>query len=376
MRPDWICYPDKVVHVQTQQTWVKPPDANWNSIALAMRMAEPGDDIGFTGVHNGGLSIGGGSKWNVNTVTWASGAVRDLTIRGLRPSATINGEMSFQGSGLLAPYNLKFANFTVEAAGQRGFLSYMNQGPFLGMQFENLGLIDPNKLNKWWFRFHGPTQFRVEKCHQLAQNIEHFLYADNVQGDSSIVDCSAIGNGRTMIQICNRGQSGPSGYGDILIQNCTATNPGRVEGASAFTIAGHIGGTVRIDNCKTINANGGSCVVWGADNYGQIFNADGKQVDHVIIENCDFQATSADRDCIALSDCSLVEMGHNSIGYNKNALRLDAVANQPLKDFRFTIPTPSNQGWIAPKKVVRGHSSSTTVTLSDAEIDALGVQPQ
>ncbi len=374
MRPTYIATMHEVIHTASQQKWPRQSPQD-NMLAMAMRLAEPGDSIGFIGTHNG-LNIGNGNKWSPNTVTRALKPVEHLTIMGLRPNARIVGEINFQQTpGIAAPNNLTFKDFALMCGNnQRGFLTYQNQGPFHNLTFENITIdtTHPTKTpNKWAFRFHGPASFNVINCSLPFGNQEHFVYADNVCGDSSVVGCVARRNGRTMVQIVNRGISGPSSTGNILIEDCTAMEAGHIEGASAFTVAGHLGGTVTFRNCATYNSHGGSLVVWGEQTKGPILNATGDQVDHVVIENCDFNSPNADRDCIMLSNATKVEMGHVHINTNKNGIRLDAVQNKPVRDFLFTVPTPSRLPITAYRKVVRGYSSSTTVELTPQEIDAL-----
>lgn len=374
MRTTYIATPNEVIHTASQQKWPRTAPQD-NMLAMAMRLAEPGDSIGFTGTHNG-LNIGNGSKWNPNTVTRATQPVEHLTIMGLRPNAKIVGEVNFQKApNITAPNNLTFKDFTLVCGHiQRGFITYQNQGPFYGLRFENIDIDTwhPSAtVNKWAFRFHGPAQFDIINCHLPYGNQEHFVYADNVAGDSSIVGCESSLNGRTMVQIVNRVISGLCSKGDILVDSCTAYKAGHIEGASAFTVSGHLGGTVTFRNCKTIDSHGGSLVVWGEQTKGPILNATSDQVDHVIIENCDFEAPSADRDCIMLSNATKVEMGHVKINTNKNGIRLDAVQNKPVRDFSFTTPNPSQLPITAYRKVVRGYSSSTIVELTPQEVDAL-----
>jgi hypothetical protein len=380
-RPNWLCLPKKVTNLSTGQVWNKPPSGSWNSVAFAAKMAQPGDVIGFKGIHPA-ITIGVGNQWSANTVKWPNGPVHGLTIVGMGPDAKLVGGIAL-GSTYGVPSDLTFSNFTLYTdQAQAGVITHMNSGPYLGLQFVNLTIdtrgTDPKTgklVNKWGFRFHGPAQFHINNCIQPYANIEHFVYADNVAKSSHVLDCSATKNGRTMVQIVNRNISGPSSSGDIIINGCVAIHSGYIEGGSAFTCSGHLGGTVIVVNCSTVNARGGSLVAWAegslTDTKHAYRNANGYAIDTLHINNCNFHAVSSDRDSIALSSCEFASMGQSQIISNKSGLRLDALPGQANGQFEFTAPNPSQWGWQVYRKVVKGHSSSTTQVLTDQQIDAL-----
>lgn len=376
-RPIWLVDPTKVTHLQSGQVYNKPATGNWNGLALAMKLAEPFDTIGLRGTH-AAPSICVGSPHSVNTVKLPNNEpVHDLHVYGLTPDAVITGGVSF-GAQYGLPYNLHFSDYTHKCTSQSAFIANMNSGPYLGMKITDV-LMDTSALtstgkpvNKWVFRFHGYTQFHIENVTQTHQNGEHFVYSDNVQGDSVIRGCTAYRNGRTFIQIVNRGDSGPSGYGHIVIENSTAVESGYTEGASAYTIAGHAG-TVSVLGCKAINTKGGALVAWAPSNHNDYRNAEGKSVDHLIIDNCDFQSSTGDRDAIAISSCSIAEIGICKIHYNKNAIHLEHQQGHANTLFKFTQPNPSQQDWVAPKKVTKGWNKLQLEVLTDPQIDALYV---
>jgi hypothetical protein len=102
-------------------------------------------------------------------------------------------------------------------------------------------------------------------------------------------------------------------------------------------------------------------------------NREGKAIDRVHVQDCNFQSTAADRDAMMFSSCSLATCGQVSVTSNRNALRIDAVQNEPVTEFAFTDIQPSQWDWKAPTKVIRGWEHTTSHTLTDAEIDALYV---
>ncbi len=378
MRPIWFVTIDSVTHVQSGQAYIKD-SSNWNGIALAMRLASPGDTIGFRGQHIA-PTIGVGSPWSPNTVKWASGPVHDLHVYGLTESASIKGGFQF-GPLYGRPYNLHFSDYIHRPETQAAYITHMNSGPYLGLKFTDI-LIDTSAVGtngkplcKWVFRFHGNAQFHIENVHQSHQIGEHFGYSDNVAGDSIIKNCTAVRCGRTTIQIVNRIASGPCSQGNILIEDFTTTQPGWTEGASAFTCSGHLNGTITFRRCKTIDARGGSLVGWweGGTNHPGYKNAENKSIDHMIVEDCDFSATNSDRDSVMISACSLAEMSQSLVKSNKNCLRLDHQQGYPNTLFKFTDPNPSQWGWQGYHKVIQGYDNQHQTVLTDPQIDALYV---
>lgn len=379
VRPTWFVTPQYVLHVASNVRYNKPTTGNWNGLAFAMNHAAPGDTIGFTGQHDG-VQIGFGSPHSVDTVNWNNFPVHDLEIYGMNSTAKIRNTVAF-GDAYGAPFNLTFRDYEQLCQSQVGYIANMHSGPFVGMTIRNVKfntsfLTTAGKpICKWVFRFHGPTQFTIENCEQTHQIGEHFLYTDNVQGDSVARGCKATKNGRTMVQITNRIDSGPSGFGKVLIEDCMAIEPGITEGASAFTCAGHLG-EVEFRNCQTINAHGGSVVAWAEPanpntvppKLGAYLNSDGKSINKFVVTGGDFQATSSDRDAVMISACSAAEMSQCQIASNKTGLHLDHQAGKANLAFKFTDPTPSQWGWNVPKKVTKGTNNTK---LTDQQIDAL-----
>jgi hypothetical protein len=262
------------------------------------------------------------------------------------------------------------------------WIANQNNGPFLGLKINNV-LFDTSAktasgvpMIKWTMRFHGRTQFEVVDCKQTDRIVEHFLYADNVQGDSLISRCEATECGRTMIQIVNRIDSGVTGFGTIIMDECTAIRPGVTEGASAFTVAGHLG-HVEIVGCKTIDAKGGSVVSWwegpnaAKGKLGAYLNADGMAINSLVVRGCDFSAPGADRPVMQLSASSDTKVGACNFQSNKDGIGLDHQQGKPNKAFSFMNPSPSQWQWAVPRKVTKGWDKNAMQVLTDAEIDAL-----
>lgn len=375
-RPDYFVTPEYVLHVASQQRWNKPSGQDWNGIAQAMKLAEPGETIGFVGSHDA-VEIGGWNHWDPSTVFWASGPVHDLKIYGMNTSAKLIGSTYFSGE-FGTPYNIEFSNYTHIVNNMRCILTSMYYGPFMGLKFNNIKFdVSPENFpgglqaNDWIFRFHGRAQFQINNCEQLHPNQMHFVYADNIAGDSSVTNCKANGNGRTMVQIVNR-QSQPCSAGSVLVDRCLSIGAGHLDGASAFTCSGHLGGSVTFRNCHTQGALAGSLTAWSETGlHPSHLNAEGKAIDHLIVENCSFQSTQADRDAIAISSCSKARVGRLAVASNQNGLRLNHHQGQDNLDFAFTVPNPSQMRWAVPHKVVRGHDYQSTVVLTDPEIDSL-----
>lgn len=376
-RPDYFVTPTYVLHVATQQRWNKPVTGNWNGISQAIKLADPGDTIGFIGEHEG-VHIGADNMYDSRAAYWAEGPVHDLKIYGLdQQSCKIRGEINFQNRNNGAPYNIEFANYLHVVNGQRCIITFQHQGPFLGLSFKHI-LFDVKaenftngvQANDWIFRFHGAAQFEIESCKQPHRNQQHFVYADNVAGNSSVRNCVAEGNGRTMVQIVNRVISGPPGQGDILVERCLSNLSGHLDGASAFTCSGHINGAVTFRNCHTRGALGGSLAGWAESNNGSHLNSEGRAIDKLIVEDCNFNSVNADRDAMMISSCNVVELGRLTVVSNRDGLRLDHQQNYPNGKVSFTVPNPSRFTWTVPRKVIVGHDHNARV-LTDREIDAM-----
>lgn len=377
MRPTYFVNNEAVVHVASQQRWAKTGN-NWNGLAQAIKLSEPGDTIGFVGAHEA-IRIGGGGLWEPSSAFWANGPVHGIRIYGLsQTESKIIGGVSFMDE-FGAPHSIQIDNCTVVVNDMRCMITYQHSGPYLRLSFKDLLFdVSPENFpggmmyNDWIFRFHGPAQFNVESCRQLQPNKMHFVYADNVQGDSFVRNCVANGNGRTMVQIVNRIASGPVSKGNILVERCLVTGPGHLDGASAFTCSGHLNGTITFKNCHAKECLGGGIVAWGEGGlYGSHRNEDGKAIDHIIVQDCSIQATQADRDALAFSSCSQVSCGRIKVQSNRIGMRIDAVQNEAVTAFRFTDPNPSQWEWLTPTKVVRGYTHTMSHTLTDEEIDAL-----
>lgn len=376
-RPDYLVTPTYVLHVATLQRWDKT-FPQWNGIAQAVKLAKPGDTIGFIGEHEA-IQIGSDNLWDPRAAFWNEGPIHDIKIYGLdQHTSKLRGETNFQNRNNGAPYNIEFANYTHIVTGMRCIITFVNQGPFLGLAFRNIqfdvsaaNFLNEIQANDWIFRFHGRAQFIVDSCVQLHQNQMHFVYADNVAGDSYITNCRAIGNGRTMVQVVNRNVQEVS-QGNILVERCLSVGAGHLDGGSAFTCSGHLNGTITFRNCHTKDAIAGSLTAWAEGGvHPSHLNAEGKAIDNLIVDNCAFHSTASDRSAIAINSCSLASVGKISVISNQDGLRLNSIQGQDNVKFRFTHPRPSQMRWAVPHKVVTGYNHATTHRLTDEEIDAL-----
>lgn len=382
MRPQWYVTEDFAWHLPTGVKLNKPATGNWNALATAMKNASPGDRIGFRGVHNG-LKIAFGSPWSVDLVKWANNQpVSDLEVYGLDSTAKIQGTIAF-GNQYGLPKNLKFHSYTHVASSQAAYIANMHTGPYLGMEFEDIlfecPAVNGKPLNKWIFRFHGNVQFNIKGCEQQSQNIEHFVYADNVPGDSSVQDCTAYKNGRTMVQIVNRKESGPSGFGTILLKNLTAVENGITEGASAYTCAGHQGDFI-VENCSTIGSRGGALVTWfegpnpamTPPKLGAYLDVDGYAIQNVKITGGSFDNLShGDRDAIMLSAARSVDVGPTDVKSNKSAIHFDHQQGKTCGSFKNTSNPKLSQHLVGHKKLIQGWDKLAFVVWTDQQIDAL-----
>lgn len=384
-RPNWVVKQTYIQDLSTNMKYLKPPTGNWNGVALAMKMASPGETIGVFGSHQA-PSVGVGNANAAETVKWPSGPVHGLTVMGMDANSELRGGLSLGAAYGGAVHDLEFSDFKWKANSQAAVIAYAHTGPYTNLVFKNI-IFDTSALapdgkpvNKWVFRLHGNSQFYIENCHQTHQNGEHFCYWDNAQGDSVVKDCTAFRNGRTMIQCQNRVESGPSGFGNILIDNCVATESGCTERASAFTVGGHLG-EVTFRGCKTVNAFGGGLVNWYEPpdpkttpvKLGAHKNANGFSTSKIKIIGCEFEGPLSDRDAMAVSMAEVLELDQNKIvQFTHAGLHMNHQTNVLHNgSAKFLSPNPSQGVWNCPKKVIDGSDKNTWITLTDQQIDAM-----
>lgn len=385
--PNWYVTPTYVLNTKSNVKYKKPTSGNWNGVALAMNLADERETIGVTGSHTA-PSIGVGNASGAHTVKWPEGPVHSLKVYGLDESAQLVGGLALGDDYGGCPYDLKFIDLKWKVTGQSAVLAYMNTGPYSELVFKNI-TFDTSATNpsngvpvcKWVFRFHGRSQFRIENCHQTHQNQEHFVYADNVQGDSLVKNCTAVRNGRTMVQIVNRKDSGVSGFGTVTVENCLAIDSGITEQASAFTCAGHMGHVI-FKGCKTQNAYGGGLVNWfepadpSKGKLGAWKNANGYSTNKVSVLDCEWHGPNQDRDAMMISMAEEVELdGNKIVKSNHDGLRLHHQQSIGNGSVKFLSPNPSQGVWNCVRKVVVGWDKNNLKVLTDAEIDAMYVAP-
>jgi len=208
------------------------------ALAEALVRARPGDVIELH-VQVPTISIAQGNP-NHKHVAVRAAPFEEITIRGATPEAGIsNINLGDDGGGILS---LAFEDLVIDARkGQVGLIAYMNtQGGTIRLSRVRLW---SSPKTKWGVRGHGSYGWVFEDCTFLGGGQEHAVYVDNVQG-LVMRHCFAQGWRRTMLQVVLRTypHTRPSS-GDVWIEGNKAENCGQ-DGAGAFTVAGHMGGTV------------------------------------------------------------------------------------------------------------------------------------
>jgi hypothetical protein len=385
---------NKVTDLRTSKTWTSFPNgSSFNGYELAYTMnklANPGDAIGVNGSFES-LSIGGGNTNQKRTVVWQNGPVHDLEIIGVAPdrASRIRGIQFIGDKG--GADNIRFQNLTVANPGG-SFAPIRTYKNFLFglLRFYDITLeaLDPGAWKgngmKWGIRGHGPAQWdiRYMLCPKAQ---EHSVYADNLQGDSYFMYIDALNNGRTGIQLTNRGTSGPTGFGNVLLKKVSVRgNDKRSGGGSDITIVGQHG-HVHILDCESIgdpNKSSGALVAWSDKGHGWWPDDHGFTTTKLTLENFRAVHPNADRDHVMLSGIGRAAIkGTFDVTGNKTALSLGG--NKYLGggvetgSFRLGLPDPKSQnpGWNAWRKIKQWKKNSDGQVnmsyLTDAEIDQL-----
>lgn len=241
-------------HRQGLSSWTST--GTKNALAAALLVSDDGDEIGFRGHH-------GGVHWGTGNPTWTKVAVRskpfrDITIYGLDDTAVMEGFAFGQSGGGMTNPTLR--DFTIEVRSQSGIIVNVGTHGYGVFTVEGILFTNPIKACKWVMRMHGSPGFlRVVNCHAPEGAQEHFLYANAVQG-AYVADCTADGMKRTMLQFVTRYIDGIPGTGLIEMARNRAYRCG-ANGASAFTVAGHLGDVIMRDN-SSYDCAGGSVVVY------------------------------------------------------------------------------------------------------------------
>jgi hypothetical protein len=234
--------------VDPQGEW--RPARDRNALALALTLADEGDEVWFTGEH-GALAIGTDNGRKRNSVH-KPGGLRGVTVRGVDPSAAFAGfglaqqqRTKYGGTGLNA--DLTFTDCTIRAIGQAPIKVFAGTTGYGTLRLERVRFVGDPSVVKWWIRSHGQAAWVLRDCVALGGCIEHFFYGDCLDGDGGrgyalLADGIDVAKcGRTAFQIVDRDESGFRSSGKVLIQNARIRDCGRRDGGSAVTIAGHLG---------------------------------------------------------------------------------------------------------------------------------------
>ena len=226
---------------------------------------------------------------------------------------------------------------------------------------------------KWGWRGHGPAQWDMRYC-EVSPAQEHSGYGDNYQGTSYFVGITGGGNGRTFLQHTNRTTSGPTQFGDIIVQDCTCTGVTDFGGGgSDYTFSGCMG-LVYVKNCKSMGAkvaSNGAMVFWTDVSNGNYANANGYTFTRVLVEGFVADHPSARRSLLMASGVENFELRDSFVLCGpRPALDLDTFYGGPKGNgsVKFYTPTaPSTyRGFAGSERVVKGGRA-----LSSREIDAM-----
>jgi len=191
----------------------------------------------------------GRASWNSATATHRGpvlvrgGTVRDVTSLGEGAPA-----LWFDGCEILASTGSKAA-------------VQIHKGVALGTPLAftdcEFGAVDPAHRGwgdhpmMWAVRAYAQGPLGFAGCRFRAHTSEHSIYASNVQGALSIVDCDFEPSPRTNLQVTNRVREGPPGEGPIGIRNNRLQISRKVRdgagGGGSITIAGHHGPVALLD---------------------------------------------------------------------------------------------------------------------------------
>lgn len=296
----------------------KPAGTN-NALALALRSAQPGDEVGFTGEHNSVKFnwLGSEGRDGVN------GGTVGVTVYGMDETAAVRG-LSFANPTPGHNADLTFRDFTVIGMIQRPVIFKARESGYGLMTFEGIRFEGDRSKVKWWVHAPASGTWRFVNCTFGDGAIEHGIYLFSPVEDprypgepAMLVDgCYFNLMGRTAVQVVQREVTGLKGSGKIVIQNTSADDCGARDGGSAFTIAGHLGPVefrrLRIfSNHAAVNVgvpDRGAIVCYKDFKMGADVPADGFGVGDVLVQSVWVKYASPDRSIIMLSSCRAVQI--------------------------------------------------------------------
>lgn len=381
VNPHILVYQDRYEIVSTGKVVTTDQYGNplsGNALAQALRFhGFPGVVVLTHGNQYKGLQLNGGNPNGTRSVIWENGNVRDITILGGEPgkAASILGVGLFDGMG-----DLRIENATLMNAGVSKAPLLVNMNGIVGkIKLYDLKFLpeDPKawfgKGMKWNFRGHGVAGWDCRNL-QFHKALEHGGYVDNHQGDSYFINCRGSEMGRTLLQITNRAESGPSAYGDLVIKGCEARdNEG--DGGSDYTIVGNGDGTIWfMNNTSYGNANGsqGAFVHWTDHGHGAYLTESGHSSQRLIMMNFVTKHSNADRDHVAIAGVKDVIIAGWDITGNRTAMHFNSqfgggIDNGSVGLYTWNRGKPSEwSGWRTSIKVKKAGQ-----ILSDQDINKL-----
>lgn len=244
-----------------------------SSLAAALSLAAPQDEIGVTGDHSRVTSddkglpyvpaIQLGTKpsqggWHA----FSSGGIVGLKVIGLDDRAIIPRIIVSQRycySGGLAWERL----YIRCSSSLAGIMHSMGE-VHTDMWYRDIEFINKWKA-RWGARTHGPTSGGFEDVYGEDFD-EHLIYQDNTFDRMIIRRCAGIRCKRTTYQHENRVASGASSTGHLLIEELYSRECGE-HGGAGITIGGHLG-IVDVKHCDVVMGKHAAedsyaLVVWG-----------------------------------------------------------------------------------------------------------------
>lgn len=369
-------------HILDDNIFIQAPNTLADAIRTAGVRYPRGCVIGVRGIVKG-IDLGGpyGAQNKSQTAYWSNGRpIRGLRIIGLDDDAGIEGVTVWDGLGGVDDVRFERLTFWNPRYSKTPLLTAMNQVhgtiAVYWCQFK-ASYLDQymGKGMMWGWRGHGPARWDVRDCH-VEPCQEHSGYGDNYQGTSYFLGITGGGNGRTFLQHTNRTTSGPSQFGDIFVQDCSATNVDDFGGGgSDYTFVG-CAGTVYVKDCQTIGGrqSNGALVFWTDTSNGN-YLIDGYTTTRAVVENFTAKHAGARRSLMMVSGVKDFELHQPfTLEGPTVSLDLDTTYGGPIKNGSVEIfgrARPSTYlGFAAPVKVRRSNR-----VLSAREIDQMWATP-